>query len=503
MPPSEPPREQTRLAAALREWAAALGPEGVRSDPEALQALGRDTRPGHGEVAALLLPGDLEGVRSALRIAGQFGVAVHPIGRGRNWGYGGARPPHEGAAVLSLERLDRIRHIDPELAWIELEPGVSFRALADCLAAQPRCFWPPWTGGPAEGSVVGHALARGLAVGWVQDAASTVTGLELVLADGTLVRTGSLGGLQGLRPRALGPDATQLFFQSSLAVVTAMTLQLTPMPARVWPLQFRIHDDRALAGVLERLRPMLQSRLVPIELQLFDDVYQIALREPSRGAALLSETTRETLRRQWGGARWAARGALFGEDDGQLEDLKRRIVRIMGLLDGQVERLRFHERVDGRTYLQQRRDGLALAWWRKAGERVPGQSPIEANCGLSWLAIAVPHRGERLLEALALIEARLHAHGYDRAISVRVIDGRSLVLLIPVLFDAGSPDECTRARACQAELLEALVAAGFHPVRLGIGDELPDGIRDSALDERLAAALDPAGVLCRGLYTKR
>jgi hypothetical protein len=214
----------------------------------------------------------------------------------------------------------------------------------------------------------------------------------------------------------------------------------------------------------------------------------------------LSERTREQLRGHWGGARWAARAAVFGEDDAQLDDLQR---RIEAALAGQVERLRFHARVDGRAYLQSRSDGLALGWWRNPNERVPGQSPVEARCGLSWLAIAVPQRGEKLLEALALIEARLHAREYDRAISVRVLDGRSLVLLIPILFDAGEVEQSVRARACQIELLEELAARGFHPVRLGIGDEVPEGVRDASLDESLAAALDPAGLLCRGLYTER
>ncbi len=128
--------EQPAIDAALGEWRAALGPEWVCSEPAALSRLGRDTRPGQSAVAALLLPGDLAQVRSAMQIAGRFGVPLHPISRGRNWGYGGAQAPRQGAVVLSLERMDRIRRFDPELAWIELEPGVSFQALADFLAAQ-------------------------------------------------------------------------------------------------------------------------------------------------------------------------------------------------------------------------------------------------------------------------------------------------------------------------------------------------------------------------------
>lgn len=491
--------ETSRREAALRAWSEALGAEHVRVDTDTRAALARDTRPGTTGVVALLMPGDVAEVRACLGIAAAHGVALHPIGRGRNWGYGAARPPREGCAVLSLERMRRIRRFDAELAWIEVEPGLSFAELAAFLDAQPRAFWPPWTGGPADGSVVGHALARGLATGGIQDVAGAVTGLELVLADGRVVRTGAIGALQGLRPRGLGPDATQLFFQSSLAVVSAMTLQLRPLPARVLPLQFRVADDAGLAALVDALRPALQGGLLAAQVQLFDDVAQFAALglRPGDGRGALSAAQRAALARRWGGARWVARGALFGEDDAQLEDGRRRLGPVLA---GCSTRLRFMPTMTGRAHCGQRSDGLTLAWWRSARSREPGRDPVTAGCGLSWLVVAVPQRGDALRSALAELDLGLAEAGFDRAVSLRVLDGRALALVVPVMFDAADPGERVRAVACHAALLERLAAAGFPPLRLGVGDRPPASSRDLGLDAPLAGALDPAGVLCRGLY---
>jgi 4-cresol dehydrogenase (hydroxylating) len=492
-------RDDASEAAALRAWTGALGPAHVRSDAATRAALGRDTRPGATDVVALLLPGDVAEVQACVAIAARHRVALHPVARGRNWGYGAARPPRDACAVLSLERLRAVRRFDPALAWIEVEPGLGFAELAGFLDAQPRGLWAPWTGGPADGSVVGHALARGLATGWVQDVAGAVTGLELVLGDGRVVRTGSVGALQGLRPRGLGPDATQLFFQSSLAVVTAMTLTLQPLPPRAQPLQFRVDDDAGAAALVERLAPALQGRLLPVQLQLFDDVAQLAalgLRPPAAGP--MSAADRAAAAARWGGARWVGRGALLGEDDLQLADGRRRLA---ALLAGAVTRLRFDPPTSGRAHAQRRSDGLALAWWRAAEPRAPGQSPPAAGCGLSWLIAAVPQRADRLLAALAVVDAALAQAGLDRAASLRVLDGRALALVVPVLFDAADADARARAAACHADLLARLAAAGFPPLRLGVGDRPPPGSRDAALDAALARALDPDGALCRGLYT--
>ncbi|MCA9687405.1 MAG: hypothetical protein KC457_34910, partial [Myxococcales bacterium] len=286
--------------------------------------------------------------------------------------------------------------------------------------------WPPRTGGPADGSVVGHALARGLGAGWPQSPSETVTGLELVLADGRVLRTGVRGALQGLRRAPLGPDAGGLFFQSSLAVVTAMTMQLQPVPPQVQELQACIDDDGQLAALLDALRPTLQRGLLPLTLQIFDACEVAALRGPYPWAATdgrtpLPAALLPTLVPELGGARWLLRGILAAEDPVLLEAGR---ARLTTLLEGRTRRLRFETPCTGAALAERPvRDGMNLAWWRTRESRGTQTDPAAANCGLRWLAVSLPHRGADLLRALVVLDPLLAAAGLDRCLSLRVLDG--------------------------------------------------------------------------------
>lgn len=238
-----------------------------------------------------------------------------------------------------------------------------------------------------------------------------------------------------------------------------------------------------------------------MQLQLHDDVAQFAalgLRPDVRGR--LSPNERAALARRWGGERWGARGALFGDDDEQLADGRRRLERALA---GVATRLRCWPAITGREHLAARSDGLSLAWWGRRAEPPAERSPLADDCGLSWLIAAVPQRGDALRAALALVDDALAAADFDRAASLRLLDGRALAMVVPVLFDRADPAARARAAECHARLLDRLASAGFPPLRLGAGDRAPDGCRDSSLDADLARALDPAGVVSRGLYTTR
>ncbi|MCA9698214.1 MAG: FAD-binding oxidoreductase [Myxococcales bacterium] len=475
---------------ALLRWQACLGSAGVLDGRQR----GQDTSSIGAEPLVVLLPASIAEVQECLRIAGECGISLHPISRGRNWGYGGPRVPRAGVALLSLERMDRLRHVDEAMAWVELEPGVRFADLAAHLRRHAPSLWPPRTGGPADGSVVGHALARGLGAGWPQSPSETVTGLELVLADGRVLRTGVRGALQGLRRAPLGPDAGGLFFQSSLAVVTAMTMQLQPVPPQVQELQACIDDDGQLAALLDALRPTLQRGLLPLTLQIFDACEVAALRGPYPWAATdgrtpLPAALLPTLVPELGGARWLLRGILAAEDPVLLEAGR---ARLTTLLEGRIRRLRFETPCTGATLAERPvRDGMNQAWWRTREPRGTQTDPAAANCGLRWLAVSLPHRSADLLRALAILESPLAAAGLDRCLSLRVLDGRALIAVLALLYDG--EDEAARVAAddCHGELLSALAAEGFVPYRVGVEDERPA----HDLEAMLRATFDPGGVL--------
>src|SRR5262245_34994878 len=112
--------------AALRRLEAALPPGAVVRSEAELAAAGRATFATSQRVEAVVRPGSLEEVRTALRIVSEERISVHPVSRGKNYGFGSRVPPREECLLLDLSRMDQVVGHDEALGCITLQPGVSF-----------------------------------------------------------------------------------------------------------------------------------------------------------------------------------------------------------------------------------------------------------------------------------------------------------------------------------------------------------------------------------------
>ena len=229
--------------AALQEWRAVVTPAWVLTSPEDLETYRDAYSPFRDEgderlVSAAIAPASTEEVQAVVRIAQRRGIAIYPVSTGRNLGYGGSAPNLSGSVVLDLKRMDRILKVDTERHFVLVEPGVSYfdlyRHLTDNkLPLLMDCPEPGW------GSLIGNALenGRGYTTTWMRDHFGAHCGMEVVLADGTLLRTGmgaarSGDSWQDYRP-GFGPSLDGLFAQSNFGIVTKMGFWLQPMPESV------------------------------------------------------------------------------------------------------------------------------------------------------------------------------------------------------------------------------------------------------------------------------
>src|SRR5260370_28205538 len=170
--------------------------------------------------------GNLDDVTATLRWAHAHRVPVVPRGAGS--GLSGGANAIDGCIVLSLERMTRIREVNAEQQYLVAEAG-TITADVGRAAAQSALFYPP---DPCSFEIctIGGNLAtnaggmRFVKYGVPRD--STLQ-LEVVLADGTLLNTGSR-----TRKNVAGYDLTSLFVGSegTLGVITAATLRLRPLP---------------------------------------------------------------------------------------------------------------------------------------------------------------------------------------------------------------------------------------------------------------------------------
>lgn len=183
---------------------------------------------------AVARPGTTEQLAAVVRACTERGVAVVPRGGGMSY-TDGYLPIRSESVTLDLARLDRIVEIDADNRYVTVECGATWKQLHDALA--PLGVRTPYWG-PLSGlrSTIGGALSQGsifLGSGRYGPAAESLLGLDVVLADGTLVRTGSHANGKG-QPffRHFGPDLSGLFSGDcgALGVKARATLRLVQDP---------------------------------------------------------------------------------------------------------------------------------------------------------------------------------------------------------------------------------------------------------------------------------
>lgn len=203
---------------------------------------------------AVARPGSVEELADVVRVLGEAGVAIVPRSGGMSY-TDGYLPRRAESVTLDLSRLDRIVRIDAEDRYVTVECGVTWKALHDALA--PHGLRTPYWG-PLSGlrSLVGGALSQGsifLGSGRYGAVAESVLGLDVVLADGTVLATGAHANARG-QPffRQFGPDLTGLFTSDcgALGVKARATLKLVAMPGATEHLSWAYDDAASLFAAM-------------------------------------------------------------------------------------------------------------------------------------------------------------------------------------------------------------------------------------------------------------
>ncbi|WP_328974953.1 FAD-binding oxidoreductase [Streptomyces canus] len=435
-----------------------LPPDRLSTDPGVLAAHATDrsgTRP-TGEPLAVVHARRTEDVTITLRHAHELRVPVVP--RGAGTGLSGGATADEGALVLDLSGMNRILELSADDQLTIVEPGV-ITAELDRAAGAHGLRYAPDPASAALSTIGGNVAtnAGGLRCAKYGVTRDSVLGLEAVLADGTVIGTGrrTVKGVTGYDLTALLTGS-----EGTLAVITAATLRLRPVPVATATLaayfpSFEAAAEASYAIARAGVEPALAELVDGPVLQAIDP----ALRE--RGAALLVV--------QCDGAGAAAEAAA--------------VARLLGPLASTVETT--EDPVEAEALLAARR--LALP----ALERL-GRPLIED--------IAVPR--SRLARAVREIRAISARHDVPVFTIAHAADGN----LHPIIVVDPDLDRLPDAAWEAAGEIFALALrlggtlTGEHGVgvlkRQWVAEEL--GSAAHALQRRIKEVFDPRGILNPG-----
>src|SRR3954466_9111925 len=176
----------------------------------------------------VVLPGTREELIAVVRLLAALGVPFVP--RGAGTGLSGGALADEGSVLLVLTRLNRILHMDRDNRRAVVEPGVVNAKLGAAAKPYGLQYAPDPSsqsactigGNVAENAGGPHCLKYGVT-------ANHILALEVLLADGSLVEFGSLGG------EPWGPDLVGLFVGSegNFGIATRITVRLMPTPRAI------------------------------------------------------------------------------------------------------------------------------------------------------------------------------------------------------------------------------------------------------------------------------
>ncbi len=244
---------------------AVLGDRAIVTDPAELAPYLIESRGLYrGETPFLVRPATTEEVASTLRLCRDAGVAVVPQGGNTSRVCGALVRAQDGAILLNLGRLNRIRAIDPLDNAMTVEAGCILERVQEAAAEVDRLF--PLSLGAQGSCQIGGNLstnAGGIHVLRYGNMRDLVLGIEVVLPDGEI-----WNGLKSLRKDNTGYDLKHLFMgaEGTLGIITAATLKLFPRPRESLSIFIGLADLEAATEVLARAQAATGGQVAACEL---------------------------------------------------------------------------------------------------------------------------------------------------------------------------------------------------------------------------------------------
>lgn len=501
---------RTDVSSFLSAVSEALGPAAIKADEETCAAYGRHTLPDRDYIpSAVVYPDSTEVVQTLVRLANEYCTPLFPIGMGRSLGLGSRAPMRSGQVVVDLgRRMNRLVQVNEDLGYCVIEPGVTFNALYDALKLRGDTLMMSATAGPPDGSVLGNALEKGGGAGPLGSHFDNLCGIEVVLGNGDIIRTGD-GGLDvEYHPNwhatkySFGPALDGLFTQSNYGIVTRAGLWLMRRPAHIRMFFFVFPDDDDLADIIDRIRALKAVNAVPTMIRATNDLYLLSSRmsHPRSGSSSctpLTDAERRELHAAFGGGSWTVSGALYGDSEVTTE---RSLERVRAAFEASGK-ARYIPDGDARAIPHFQAAINSNSGW-PAGEEL-NMLKWRLGEGAIWFTPGAPMIGTTVNELQKICRAIANDNCLDYMASF-VCGTRFARGVHAILYNRDDPEERSRADRCYRTMSEVFRERGLFVGRAPTSYQAYHQAQRTPWIVNACAAIkkafDPNGIIAPGRY---
>ncbi len=464
-----------------------LGEERVLTDENSMADYREDRTEIEGaDPGFVVFPTTAEEIQAIVKLCNEKKIPITPRVAGTN--IGGLSIPSPGGLVMDLTRMNRILECDVDEMVAVIEPGVTQQDLKDYIVknnlplATGFSLAPPYTSVLAN-ALLGGLTNRSLKYGSMDD---WISGLEMVLPDGRMMRTGAWAA--GAKPFAQVPmpGLTGLFtgWQGTTGICTKMAYQLWPSHPYNKRLFILTYSAKATFAAMLRLT----------RLELLDDI---------------------------GGLSWPSGKMMMGvqHPNPKVDDTEPKYFLYIDLTAESAEEMKIKEKTVGRvidalgTTLNERYEKpLDVATLVKVN---PAMRPFadfptdlkflteHPGGGLTWIGTYGPL--SRATEAAEVCENLMIERGFPPIVVSRPMrGGHFMVLRFIATFDKKSEEDVANVRALNAELLDVLTERGYIMYKTPIWalEKLKSRIDPGMLEtmRNIKTLLDPNGIMNPGKW---
>ena len=452
--------------------------------------------------SGVLMASSVEEIQRILVICNEYRIPVWTISTGRNFGYGSAMPATRGQMILDLRRMNRIIEIDPVLCTALVEPGVTYKQLQDYLKEHNI---PLWLDVPSPGPIVGpmgNTLERGAGYTPYGDHFMVSCGMEVVLANGEILRT-AMGGVSNSNTWQVfkwgyGPYLDGIFTQSNFGIVTKLGFWLMPAPPVYKPFGVQYDDPADIEKAIEVLRPLRIGGVIPNGGLAQYALYEIAIvkkrAEIYDGPGAIPEEVIAREAKALGLGIWNIYSALYGTEE-QIAVNWKIIEQAFGSTGGRI--------------VTEADFGPDNVLFQRQKDLMSGQMTLvefgaynfRPGGGSLWFAPLSQARGSETIKQTRMAREILGEFGFDY-LCAYIVGMREMHHIIDLLYDRSDAEETRKAYACFDKLLTRFAEEGYGTYRTNIAfmDKVAEtyGPVQRSVNQKIKRALDPNGILAPG-----